>query len=147
MFRVRTLSLLLFLLPLTLGAADPVNTTWWRNLAIKGYDPVAYFTLSKAVKGKKEFETKWNGAVWRFATRDHLYSFKADPEKYAPAYGGYCAWAVSRGDTADIDPEEWSIVDGRLFLNYNRAIHEKWSRKKETHIRRADQNWPGIRDG
>ena len=78
----------LIVAPIPAWAKSPINKNW-RGLAIKGYDPVAYFTLGKPVAGKQEFEYKWQDAKWRFANEDHLNLFKSDPEKYAPQYGGY----------------------------------------------------------
>ncbi len=126
------------------SAAEPVNTGWLGNTAIKGYDPVAYFTTGDPVKGKKRHSTEWKGATWRFHSQAHLEKFVQDPQRYAPAYGGYCAWAVAQGDVADIDPDAWAIHDGRLFLNYSKSIQTKWEINKEDNIRRADRNWPGV---
>ena len=124
-------------------AQDPVNTNWW-GVAIKGYDTVAYFTQGKPVKGSKKFEYYWNGATWRFANAKDLALFKANPEKYAPQYGGYCAYAVAWGDTADIDPNAWKIVDGKLYLNYDKATQKKWEQDIPGYIDRANLNWPGV---
>jgi YHS domain-containing protein len=125
------------------SAFEPVNKTS-DGVAIKGYDPVAYFTDGKPVKGSKSFEYIWMGAKWHFSGSGHRDLFMKDPEKYAPKYGGYCAYAVSQGSTADIDPEAWNIVDGRLYLNLNKKIREKWSKDIPGYIKKADQNWPNI---
>ena len=125
-------------------AKSEVNTTFWGNVAIKGYDPVAYFTMDKPVKGAKQHSLEWRGATWRFASEAHLKKFRSNPEKYAPQYGGYCAWAVSQGDTADIDPKQWHVVNDRLYLNYNASIQKKWLRNRDELIRKADGNWPGV---
>lgn len=114
------------------------------GLAIRGYDPVAYFTEGRPVQGRPEFHMTWHGATWRFASAAHRDAFHAHPERYAPAYGGFCAWAVSEGYTASIDPEAWRIVDGRLFLNYDRGIQRRWEADMAARIRRGDTNWPGI---
>ena len=127
------------------AAADVVNSTLFGNDAIKGYDPVAYFTEGRPVKGSGEFEYEWMGADWRFASAENRNAFAADPEKYAPQYGGYCAYAVSQGTTADIDPEAWKIVDGRLYLNLSRDVQTIWERDVPGYIQRADANWPKIR--
>jgi len=104
-------------LPLFAGAKSEVYK-YWRGLAIKGYDPVAYHKEGKPVKGSNKFELKWKDATWRFASTEHRDLFRADPEKYAPRYGGYCAWAVAQGTTASVDPKNaWKIVDGKLYLN------------------------------
>ncbi len=117
----------------------------WRGIAIKGYDPVAFHTEGKPVKGDSDYELKWKDAKWRFASAENRDLFEADPEKYAPRYGGYCAWAVSEGYTASVDPENaWSIVDGRLYLNYNAEVKQKWEKDIPGHIKKADANWPGV---
>jgi len=124
-------------------AVVPVNTTT-DEVAIKGYDPVAYFTQSKPVQGSAEFEYLWNRAKWRFANVEHRDLFKADPEKYAPRYGGYCAYAVSQGKTADIDPDAWTIFEGRLYLNLNKEVQGLWEKNMRGYIHEADENWPRM---
>ncbi|RJQ47599.1 MAG: YHS domain-containing protein [Nitrospiraceae bacterium] len=114
------------------------------GIAIKGYDPVAYFTDSRPVKGDSRYEHTWNGAKWLFASTKHLALFKSDPEKYAPRYGGYCAYAVSQGATADIDPEAWTIVDGKLYLNLNKDVQGLWEKDIPGYIQKADRNWPAV---
>jgi YHS domain-containing protein len=123
---------------------DPVNTTLFGKTAIHGYDPVAYFTDAKPVLGKEDFEFEWMGAKWRFATAEHRDAFKSAPEKYAPKYGGYCAYAVSQGHVADIDPTAWSIVDGHLYLNYDLEVQKKWKADIPGYVVKADKNWPGV---
>lgn len=114
------------------------------GLAIKGYDPVAYFTGGGPAKGAPEFELSWNSAKWRFESVEHRDLFRADPEKYAPRYGGYCAYAVSQGKTADIDPEAWTIFEGRLYLNLNKDVQGLWERDMQVYIQEADKHWPSI---
>lgn len=126
-------------------AADPINTNW-RGLAIKGYDPVAYFTDGKPVEGSSDFTFTWRDARWRFASAEHRDLFVAEPERYAPQFGGYCAWAVSQGDTADIDPKVWKIVDGRLYLNYSHKLQAKWEADLPGNIAKGEANWPALRD-
>lgn len=123
---------------------DPVYTGTFSSLAVGGYDPVAYFTESKPVEGRSAYELKWNGATWRFSSAENLAAFEADPEAYAPRYGGYCAWAVSQGYTASGDPAAWRIVDGKLYLNYNRAIQRRWEKDIPGNIAKADANWPKV---
>ncbi len=108
-------------------AIEPVNKTY-DGVAIKGYDSVAYFTDGKPVKGSRGFEYVWMGAKWHFSSAEHRDLFIENPEKYAPKYGGYCAYAISRGSVADIDPEAWNIVGGRLYLNLSKKIRDKWSK-------------------
>jgi YHS domain-containing protein len=123
---------------------DPVNSTLFGSIAIHGYDPVSYFTDGKPVPGKAEFELEWSGAKWRFASAEHRDAFKQTPEKYAPRYGGYCAYAVANGRLADIDPKAWSIVDGKLYLNYDQDIQKKWQQDVAGYITKADENWPKV---
>lgn len=129
------------------AALSPVNKSLLGGVAIDGYDPVAYFTDGRPVEGRKELAHEWGGATWRFASAEHRDLFAAAPEKYAPQYGGYCAWAVSNSYTADTDPQAWSIVDGRLFLNYNLEVRAKWEQDKPGNITRADRNWPKLLAG
>jgi hypothetical protein len=135
---------LVVLLPAAALAAPRVNKSFLAGVALDGYDPVAYFTDGKPVAGVAEIRHEWNGAVWRFATPEHRDLFAADPAKYAPQYGGYCAYAVSKGYTADIDPEAWKIVDGKLYLNYDLEVQKLWEQDVPGHIRKADENWPRI---
>lgn len=115
------------------------------GLAIKGYDPVAYFVDQKAMKGVVSLTFDWKGSKWLFATKENLEAFKKEPEKYAPQYGGYCAWGMSNGYKAKVDPmNAWTIHDGKLYLNYNKSIKAKWVPKKEELIKVADKNWMEI---
>lgn len=122
----------------------PVYTGFLSNLAVSGYDPVAYFSDGRPVEGSSKFESKYKGAVWRFASAEHKAAFDADPEKYAPQYGGYCAWAVSQGYTAKADPESWKIVGGKLYLNYNADAQKLWEENIPAHIAAGDENWPKL---
>lgn len=114
------------------------------GIAIAGADPVAYFTNSAYVPGKPEFTHEWNGATWQFSSAKNRDSFAATPEAFVPQYGGFCAWAVSQGYTADIDPTAWKIVAGKLYLNYNADIQTKWSKDIPGNITKANKNWPGV---
>jgi YHS domain-containing protein len=125
-------------------ALDPIFTPWTSNLAIRGYDPVAYFIENKAVEGSKNFEFEWKDATWRFSSQENLTKFKADPESFAPQYGGYCAYAVAKNSTASIDPTQFSIVDGKLYLNYNKKIQQQWLKDQASFIEQADKNWPSL---
>ena len=122
---------------------EPVNRDKG-SIAIKGYDPVAFYEQSKPMKGSPEFTHEWNGATWRFGSAKTRDLFMMDPEKYAPQYGGYCAWAVSNNYTADIDPEAWKIMDGKLYLNYSKDVQKKWEPEAQKRIADADRNWPGL---
>lgn len=136
----------LLVLPVTAAAIAPVYSTLLGG-AIRGYDPVAYFTESKPVEGKKAFSHKWKGATWYFASGKNRDLFRADPEKYAPRYGGYCAYAVSRGYTASIVPEAWKIVDGKLYLNYSKGVQRAWEQDIPGNIKLGDKNWPELLKG
>lgn len=117
----------------------PVNVT--EGLALKGYDPVAYFTVGKPTPGLTQFTHRWQDATYQFASNEHLERFKAEPEKYLPQYGGYCAYALSINRIADIDPNRWAVVDGKLYLNNNYFAHKLWSVSKSSNIEAADTNW------
>jgi YHS domain-containing protein len=124
-------------------AAEPVNTNG-SPLALGGYDVVAYFTEGKPVAGQAAHEAHWNGARWRFASAEHRERFLREPERFAPRYGGYCAYAVSRGYTAPVAPEAWRIVDGKLYLNYSKDVQTLWEREIPANIKKADTNWPAV---
>ena len=115
-----------------------------KGIAVKGYDVVAYFEESKPVKGSKEHQLKWKDAIWYFSSAENLAKFKEEPQRFAPQYGGYCAYAVANGSTAPIDPDAWSIVDNKLYLNFNKSIQKKWEANTTQHINQADQNWPKV---
>jgi YHS domain-containing protein len=111
------------------------------NLAIKGYDTVAYFTTGQALKGNESFAFQWHDMTWYFSTKENRDLFAASPEKYAPQYDGYCAWAMTESRKAITDPEVWKIVDGKLYLNCSRSAFEKWSKDIPGNIKKADTNW------
>jgi len=112
--------------------------------AIRGYDPVAYHLDQRPVPGSPAITAEWSGATWRFASAANRDRFLADPARWAPAYGGFCAYAVSRGYTAPIDPQAWRIVDGKLYLNYDLNVRATWARDIPGYISRADANWPRL---
>ena len=114
------------------------------GIAIDGSDPVAYFTEGRPVAGKADLTHDWMGVSWRFSSEENRAAFAANPEGYAPQYGGYCAYAVSEGYTASIVPEAWKIVDGKLYLNYSRRIQRRWERDIPGRIAAADANWPSV---
>jgi YHS domain-containing protein len=117
-----------------------INTTA-ENVAVKGFDTVAYFTEQTAVPGSPQYSFIWNGANWYFSSPENMEKFKAAPETYAPQFGGYCSFAVSKGYTADADPQAWKVVDGKLYLNYNQKVKEMWEAEQELRIRDAEKNW------
>ena len=114
------------------------------GVAIRGYDPVAYFTIGRPTRGSPEHQLQWHGATWRFASATSLQAFQADPQRYAPQFGGYCAWAVSQGYTAKGDPNAWKIVGGKLYLNYDKRVQSTWEKAAEANIVKADANWPKV---
>jgi len=114
------------------------------DVAILGYDPVAYFTAGKPVKGSDEFTWEWMGAKWKFSSRAHLETFRAEPARYAPQYGGYCAYGVSRGYLVKIEPEQFSIIDGKLYLNYDASVQAEWRKDPAGYIRSADAKFLGL---
>lgn len=128
----------------TAEAADsPVYKSLF-GTAIDGTDPISYFDEGRPIEGDRNITYDWNGATWRFTSVENRDRFAAAPERYAPQYGGYCAWAVSQGYTASTDPDAWSIVDGKLYLNYNRSVQERWERDVPGHVASADKNWPDV---
>ena len=123
--------------------APPVHATA-QGIAIGGYDPVAYFTDGRPTLGSASFEHRWNGATWRFASAASRDRFAADPEAFAPRFGGYCAWAISQNYIAPGDPRIWRIVDGRLYLNFNARAKELWEADLHGAIGRGDVNWATV---
>lgn len=134
------------LAPVTAMAVEPINSSLLRG-AIKGYDPVAYFTQGGPAKGRGAHSHEWMGATWYFASAENMELFAGDPEKYAPQYGGYCAYAVSQGYTAKIDPDAWKIVDDKLYLNFSLKVQKLWEEDIPGYIAAADVNWPKILSG
>jgi hypothetical protein len=144
--------LLLTLTVLALGLAgkvafatdgtQPVSTTADR-IAIKGYDTVAYFTDGRPEKGSQEFELLWRDARWLFASAQHKELFARDPERYAPQFGGFCAGGVTRGKLLQADPEAWTIVDGKLYLNFDKAVRDRWRQNVAENIDKGNAGWTG----
>ena len=127
-----------------LAHAGPVFTGGWfgKGPAIKGYDPVAYFVENKAVEGSEAFTATHDGAVWRFASAQHRDLFLANPDQYLPAYGGYCAYAMgAKNQKVKVDPTVFTIVDGRLFLNYSEGVRDDWLQRRDEYIQQGDKNW------
>ena len=111
------------------------------ELAIKGYDTVAYFKAGKALKGNESLTFRWHDMTWYFLTKENRDLFAASPELYAPQYDGWCAWAMTESRLAVTDPEVWKIIDGKLYLNCSRDAYEKWSRDIPGHTKKADAIW------
>jgi YHS domain-containing protein len=128
------------------GAGTAVNTGYFGGVAIEGYDTVAYFTDGRATKGSEEFAYDWLGVTWLFANAEHRDLFAKKPVQYAPQYGGHCALGTAFGEsTANIDPEAWSIVDGKLYLQYSKGGRDEWERDRANRIAAADQKWPEVK--
>ena len=123
---------------------NPIYTGTFSSVAVSGYDTVAYFTENKAVKGDDDFSAKYKGAKWYFSSQQNLLKFEKEPEKYAPQYGGYCAWAVAHNKFAKGDPKYWTVVNGKLYLNYDEDILKQWLADKEKQIVHADAKWPAL---
>lgn len=117
------------------------------RVAIKGYDTVAYFLENKPVQGSEEFSYEWEDAKWHFASADNRELFQANPARYAPQFGGYCALGIALGQYAVVDPEAWTIVDGKLYLNKSIEVRDtRWRKDPGKHIPKAEENWHRKRD-
>jgi YHS domain-containing protein len=141
----------LSILLLALGLALPVvaQTKTLLNLdkagvAIQGYDPVAFFTDNKPVKGNPEFVAKQDGAIYYFASKEHRDLFKGNPAKYEPVFGGYCAYGVSRNKLVEIDVNAFQIVDGRLLLQYSKSVRDDFNKDAKGNLTKAEANWPEL---
>lgn len=126
-------------------ASSAMETNTAAGLAIKGYDPVAYFRVGVPTPGRDEFTAQHQGATYRFSSAAHRDAFLATPQQFLPQYGGYCAFGTARGYKAEVDPKAFSLVDGRLYLNYNEQVKVEWQKDVPGMIRRADERWPEVR--
>ena len=142
--RLTLLFIILFAVTGIVEAAKPIYSGGRDRAAIRGYDPVAYFTENAPTKGSADFTFQHKGAKWMFANNENLELFKANPEKYAPQFGGYCAYAVARDTTASIKPQYFTIVDDKLYLNYSKSVYKRWSADRDKLIEQADANWPKV---
>lgn len=140
----KNLIVLVALLITTVSLAQTSPVFIKDSYAVAGYDVVAYFTENKAVKGSKEYPVQWKNATWLFSTQKHADMFKSNPEKYAPQYGGYCAYGCSRGYKAKTDAEAFTVKDGKLYFNYNLKTREEWLKDIKASIEKADENWKVI---
>jgi hypothetical protein len=113
--------------------------------AVQGYDVVAYFKDGMPTPGLTRYAYKWNDATWLFSSEENRNAFTNDPAMYAPKYGGYCAYGMSEGHKAPTDPDAWTIVDGKLYLNYNTDVKSEWVKDQTVHIGKADKNWPVVK--
>jgi YHS domain-containing protein len=145
MRRLTIVSVAVLVLALFAGvcsAEKGVNTN--PKLALQGYDTVAYFDVGNAVMGSNAYLVEWNNATWHFASKENMERFQKNPEKYAPQYGGYCAWAAAQNYLAPVDPRVFDIHGGKLYLNFNRDIQRKWLKDIPGFIKKADANWPNL---
>ena len=127
-------------------AFQPINKTA-DGKALSGYDPVAYFSVQDAVQGDARYQFAWNGAKWLFSSQENLDRFRANPESYAPQFGGYCAYAVSEGHTANGDPHAWKVVGGKLYLNYSPDVKKMWEQDQDARISKGENNWAEFQKG
>jgi YHS domain-containing protein len=144
---MKKLLLLIFGLGLALPAFAQTRTLLnldKSGVAIQGHDPVAFFTDGKPVKGKPEFPARHNGALYYFASKEHRDLFKAEPEKYEPVFGGYCAYGVSRNKLVEIDVDAFQIVDGRLLLQYSKGVRDTFNQDSKGNLSKAETNWPVL---
>ena len=131
-------------------AAPPVNTLKTGLLggrsdtAILGYDTVAYFTIGKPLKGQDRFATEWRGAKWKFASQGNLDLFKANPARYAPQYGGYCAYGVAQDNLVSIEPDKFTVLDGKLYLNFNAEVQAAWLKDPLRYVKQADAKFEAL---
>ena len=140
--KTRSLTALLLLAATSLLPAKTLVNVDRHGLGIKGYDPVAYFTDAKAIQGSPSVTSTADGVTYYFATPGHKATFEANPAKYEPQFGGYCAYGLSRGSLVDIDPAAFQIVNGRLLLQYSRGVMENFNKDAAVNLGKADQNWP-----
>lgn len=146
---MKQLSALLLALGLALSASAQTKTLLnldKAGVAIQGYDPVAFFTDHHPVTGKPEFASKYNGATYEFASQEHKALFDKEPAKYEPAFGGYCAYGVSRNKLVSVDVEAFQIVDGKLLLQYSKSVRATFNGDPKANLSKANQNWPGLVD-
>ncbi len=140
----------LLILAMTLLSAAAVNAQKPEifstdGKAIKGYDPVAFFKQSIPVKGADSLSYNWKGAQWVFSSKENLENFKANPEQFCPQYGGYCAYGTASGHKSPTQTDTWTIVDNKLYFNYNGKVKEMWVKDQKALIEKADQQWPEVK--
>ncbi len=145
-FKILLIALAAASAPLSAAMADEpaVYVARVSTYAVSGYDPVAYFTVGRPTQGLDQFTATYQGVRYRFASAANRDAFVANPARYAPAYGGYCAWAVSEGYVARGNPQNWRIVNGRLYLNFDAGVQRRWERDIPANITEANANWPNA---
>lgn len=117
----------------------PVFST--KEGALRGFDPVCYFSIGRPQKGSADYAYPYKGAIWHFMSAENLSTFKANPGQFVPQFGGYCSFGMANGYKADTQPEAWTIVDGKLYMNYSLAVHTKWTENQPAQIEKANENW------
>jgi YHS domain-containing protein len=135
----------LFFVITTFAIAQSGEIFYTDEGAIRGYDPVAFFLEQKPVKGKADFSYVWDGANWYFSSSKNLSAFKADPGKYVPQFGGFCAFGTAEGHKAPTQPETFTIIDGKLYFNYNKNVQQAWNKDRDKYIEQANKNWPTVK--
>jgi len=143
---MRTGSFFLFLIVVSFPALPQGPVFKSDEGAIRGYDPVAYFSDGKPVKGVKSYSYKWKDADWYFSSQNNLDLFKNDPQKYAPQFGGFCAYGVSRDYKVKTEPDAWTVVEGKLYLNYDTDVMKTWNKDRANYIGKANSNWVSLED-
>jgi hypothetical protein len=128
----------------SLAKEPEIYTGLIKGVAVGGYDPVAYFTEKRAVAGRPDITTSHKGATWRFASTANRDEFLKDPDRYAPRYGGYCAYGVAQGYAVKGDPQQWSVVDGRLYLNYDAGVKATWAKDIPGYLAKSEAQWPKV---
>lgn len=139
-------ALLIFSVSCGSGKVEKFVNTNSNDVAIEGFDPVAYFTIENAVKGSPEFSAVWKGAKWFFSSEENKEMFEKNPEKYAPQYDGYCSFNMANGQLKEGNPEQFNVENGKLYLQNNGQAHDLWEKNKEELIKKAEENWEKMKD-
>jgi YHS domain-containing protein len=143
MKRLLFITILMFTAVFVHAQKSEIFTT--EGKAIRGYDPVAFFKQSMPVKGADSLAYEWKGSQWLFSSKENMDRFKANPEQFCPQYGGYCAYGTSAGHKSPTQTDTWTIVDNKLYFNYNIKVKEMWLKDQKTLIEKADQQWPEVK--
>jgi YHS domain-containing protein len=144
MLRFVQLIFLIVLLGVAGAAPEAADLNAERGVALKGYDAVAYFGEGKAIKGSPNHTVDWSGVTWRFASNEHRNLFEQDPARYAPRFGGYCAFGVAQDKKIDADPTAWSVIGGKLYVYFNKSVRTTWLKDPVGYIEKAERNWPSL---
>src|ERR1051325_2946286 len=144
MKKLAIISALLVVLVTAAAAQKRLINTDKNGLALQGYDPVAYFSENRPVRGNAQFQSSYNGGTYYFASATNKATFDSNPKKYEPQFGGFCAYAVSQGHTAKIEPDAFQVLNDRLLLQYDKGVREKFNKDSQGNLKKADQNWPGL---